>query len=164
MKKIVKLLCVVLLLSSTAIAQQAQKTVPATAPNVEARSKPRPPRLIRTPLPPLLFTAITEEGVTPVGTCDAGVVLESAKGERLLLTTENELVALEKSKRWTPIVPRPTTVLKLKGGTDSGTLVWEDNNGKGCTVNKTSAKTEEVTIAEKITFPPNVFTKTETSK
>jgi hypothetical protein len=137
MKKTIKLLSLAMVLSSGVMAQ-VSKTIPPPPIDNEA-SRPRKPRIIR--LPDLLKTT-----VTVVGTTDAGVVLETQTGEKLLLNADNTITPLE-NKRWTPILRRTQqpAVFKLIGSTDKGAPVWAGPDGTGgCTLDSKGVKVDYV--------------------
>jgi hypothetical protein len=147
MKKNVKLMCVALIFSATAIAQQAAKTIAATTKTAVAE---------KITFPPNCFTSQSSKAlkvdkivwpmggrvVTVLGTTETGIILENEKGEKMLLSTDHTITPIvpqERLRVWQLMAQQSSSQLKVKliGTTDTGEAVWERVDGKGnCTLDK----------------------------
>jgi hypothetical protein len=134
MKKALLSLLIIFCIQLVANAQAAERIV-------FPREKPKGPMMggaKKITFPPRVFVKQNGKAVTSVvGITDNGVVIEDEKGEKMLVTADNNVIPLEATSTWTPVKPKPNennVKVILIGTTDNGTLVWENSNGKNCTI------------------------------
>jgi hypothetical protein len=73
---------------------------------------------------------------------DGGLLLENEAGEKMILHSNNEVTlggSLRKGKGKQPFIVN----LVFKGNTADGQPIWEDENGKSCTLDIVRCKTTE---------------------
>jgi hypothetical protein len=70
-----------------------------------------------------------------VGLVKDAVVLENEEGEKILLKDNNTITSVPDDYIIPPLKLKPPKVYKLMGNDESGTPVWDNGNGKGCTLN-----------------------------
>jgi hypothetical protein len=152
MKKKLKLMCVVILLSTTSMAQQT-KSEPATQSQKRGTKITFPPNAMAKMNAfgdVELVADLASTSVIVVGNSEQGLILETEKGEKVVMNktrkTPPRLIRIPPSLRWTPIVPKPSTPIKYKliGIDDKNNAVWESTIKKGrCKIDETTGKTIE---------------------